>query len=102
MFEHHVCACEREFIKKGAQAFWNVDYWAIWSKMIGAWKIALPKAGKSTFNHRGAVAIIAEDPRQFCVNSPGSEPFHPQKIGHDSLFGFFHKVTLTYKHWTIT
>jgi hypothetical protein len=21
MFEHHVCACEREFIKKGAQAF---------------------------------------------------------------------------------
>jgi hypothetical protein len=31
--------------------------------MISAWKIALAKAGKPTFNSRGAVAIIAEDPK---------------------------------------
>jgi hypothetical protein len=27
VFGHHVCACELEFVEKGAQTFWNVDHW---------------------------------------------------------------------------
>jgi hypothetical protein len=53
------------------------------------------EGGQATFNRRGAAAIIAEDSRYFCMNAPGSEPFHSQKFDHDALFGFFHKVTLT-------
>jgi hypothetical protein len=66
--------------------------------MIGATKIALARAGMPIFNRRGAIAIIAEEPEIICVNVPGSEPFHPQKFGHDALFGFFHNMPFTYRH----
>jgi hypothetical protein len=71
MFGHLVCGYEREFVEKGAQA--------------------------SEMSITGRpVAIIDEDPRYFYMNAPDSEPFHPEKFDHESLFGFFQKVTLTY------